>query len=243
MELFRGSRLWHRFVAFAFHLLYGPFAWAYDRVSWAVSRGEWRRWQRAVLPRLQGPRVLEIGFGTGDLLVDMAARGYQPWGIDLSPRMVALAARKLRSRGATAHLCRARAQALPFHDAAFDSVATTFPASFINEKETLWEIRRVLRPRGRLIIADGGRLLGRDPLSRFLNWALDVTSGPVEPPAEAQETREGEPDFVIEQEVKRSHPVGLSALSQDVLGRGVSVQEVRYERSTVQVIVARKEGD
>lgn len=203
--------LWRPIIAFAFHLLYNPLAWAYDGVSWAVSRGEWRRWQRAVLPYLEGQRVLEIGFGTGDLLVDMAARGYQPWGIDLSPTMVSIAARKLQAHGAIAHLCRARAQALPFHDGAFDSIAITFPAGFIGEAETLREIGRVLRPQGQVVIADGGHLLGRDPLSRFLNWALGVAGGPAEPPTHVEQG-----EFLIERET------------------------VRFERSTVQVIVAQK---
>jgi SAM-dependent methyltransferase len=205
------KRCWRRLMTFAFHLLYNPFAWAYDGVSWAVSRGEWQRWQGAVLPYLTGRRVLEIGFGTGNLLVDMATRGYQPWGVDLSPTMAAIAAGKLRTHGTSARLCRARAQALPFCDGAFDSIALTFPAGFIGEAETHREMERVLKPRGRVVIADGGYLLGRDPLSRFLNWALGLTGGPAVSPAPVEEG-----DFLFEQ------------------------QEVRFERSTGQVIVAHK---
>ena len=57
-------------LRFGFRLLYNELAWTYDWVSRAVSLGQWRHWQRAVIPRLSGQRALEIAFGTGDLVVD-----------------------------------------------------------------------------------------------------------------------------------------------------------------------------
>jgi ubiquinone/menaquinone biosynthesis C-methylase UbiE len=61
---------------FGFHLLYNELAWTYDWVSQAVSLGQWRHWQRAVISHLNGQRILQIAFGTGDLLMDMTAVGY-----------------------------------------------------------------------------------------------------------------------------------------------------------------------
>jgi len=198
-------------LAFAFSRLYNEFAWAYDGVSYLVSRGEWRRWQLAALPRLRGTRILEIGFGTGDLLSEMTSQGYLCYGMERSPSMLKIAQRK----GVRPPLCRARAQDMPFQDAVFDSLVSTFPSSFILDPGAQREMVRVLAPGGRLVVVDGGRLLGRDPWSRFLNWALEVTSG------------DGSP----------------VQLSEALLGTGLELQqeEERSERSRVRVIVGIKE--
>jgi len=155
-------------VRFGFRLLYNELAWTYDRVSRAVSLGQWRQWQRAVIPRLSGQRVLEIAFGTGDLLVDMTAVGYRPYGLDLSPYMVRLARAKLARKGMAAPLCQGRVQALPFANGLFDSVAITFPTDFICQPSALAEIGRVLAPGGRLV-ANGVTLEAEQRLLSFRN--------------------------------------------------------------------------
>ncbi|MEP7357866.1 MAG: methyltransferase domain-containing protein, partial [Anaerolineales bacterium] len=107
-----------RFLQFSFGLLYNQFAWTYDLVSWMVSAGQWRSWQRAALPFLRGRRVLEIAHGTGNLLLDLVSLGFQPIGLDLSPAMGRLAARKLKRRlgqpTLPVPLLRASVAALPF---------------------------------------------------------------------------------------------------------------------------------
>ncbi len=200
-------------MAFAFCRLYNEFAWAYDRVSYLVSRGEWRRWQRTALPSLRGPRILEIGFGTGDLLSEMRSQGYICYGVELSPSMLRIAKRK----GVKALLCRARAQDMPFQDEVFDSLVSTFPSSFILDPRAQREMVRVLAPGGHLVVVNEGRLLGRDPWSRFLNWALEVTSG------------DGSP----------------VQLCEALEGTGLELQqeEERNERSRVRVIVGIKEEE
>lgn len=170
------TRWWWRFVAYAFHQLYTRFAWAYDAVSWAVSRGRWQAWGRAAIPRLAGRQVLEIGCGPGHLLLAMAQAGYQVSGVDLSPQMTARARGRLHAHGLPPRVVRGRAQALPWPDASFDSVVTTFPAGFIRAPETVREIRRVLRPGGQLIIVDGPRLYG-GPYAAAVNAAFRLTGG------------------------------------------------------------------
>ena len=97
--------------------------------------------------------VLEIGFGTGELLIEMARRGWQVSGLDLSPAMHRVTARKMRQRGITALRFQGRAQALPFPDGSFGSIVATFPAEYILDPASLHEFNRVLQPGGRLIIA------------------------------------------------------------------------------------------
>jgi ubiquinone/menaquinone biosynthesis C-methylase UbiE len=171
-------RFWYRFVRFAFHHFYNEFASTYDLVSRVVSRGKWHDWQRAALPELQGERVLEVAFGTGNLLWDMATAGYKCAGVDLSPHMVWITARKFLRRGDTAPICRARAQELPFRNAAFDSLVATFPDYFILDPAAREEMARVLVPGGRLVVVEGGRILKDDFWSRLLNWAFRITVSP-----------------------------------------------------------------
>ena len=97
-----------------FRLLYNEFAFSYDLVSWLVSMGQWRSWQRTALPYLKGRRVLEIAHGPGNLLLDLTALGFEPIGLDLSVAMGSIAQRKLNSRGLVIPLLRARVQQLPF---------------------------------------------------------------------------------------------------------------------------------
>lgn len=168
-------RLWARLIRCAFWVLYNPLARIYDWVSWAVSLGHWREWQRAALPELRGRQVLELAFGTGDLLLDLHKAGYHPTGIDLSPAMGRFAQRKLAKVGLALPLVRGRAQQLPFAAASFDSVLCTFPAEFIASAETLHQIARVLCPEGRAVIVAMGKLVSNDPWARLLEWLYWIT--------------------------------------------------------------------
>jgi ubiquinone/menaquinone biosynthesis C-methylase UbiE len=170
-----GLRLRNWFLRLGFRLLYNEMAWTYDWVSRILSLGQWRSWQRTSIPYVVGQRVLELAFGTGDLLLDLSASGKQPVGIDLSPYMVHLTRRKLRRHGLPVPLVRGRAQALPFVDGTFDSLAATFPTQYIIDPPTLAEAWRVLRPGGRLVIVDRCRFLGPGWLGRLVDWFYVIT--------------------------------------------------------------------
>jgi ubiquinone/menaquinone biosynthesis C-methylase UbiE len=161
----------------AFEALYGPFAWAYDWVSSTFFAGQWRVWQRASLRYLRGERVLEVGMGTGNLQLDLIRAGYRAWGVDLSPQMMRQARAKFRRLGVPLCACRARAQALPFPDACFDSVVSTFPSDYIAHSSTINEIARVLRPGGRLVVVPGGWLIPRDAQSKTLDTVSRLVYG------------------------------------------------------------------
>jgi SAM-dependent methyltransferase len=149
-----------RALRFLFGLLYKNrlLYWLASTIPFA---GQWRRWQRLALPRLRGRDVLEVGCGIGTLVADMAAAGYSCTAVDRSPQMVAATRARLRRRGLLDRtpVHNADVQALPFADASFDSVVSTFPTEYIYDPATMREIGRVLRPGGRLVVVLSASLL------------------------------------------------------------------------------------
>ncbi len=133
--------------------------------------GQWRVWQQLALARLRGADVLEVGCGIGSLCADMIERGFTCQAIDRSPQMVAATRRELRRRGLSDSVGVVRlasVQALPFAAASFDNVVSTFPTEYIADMQALSEMRRVLRPDGRLIVVLSAALLP----TRVLLWPL-----------------------------------------------------------------------
>lgn len=112
---------------------------------------------RETLRRLSlrnGDRLLDVGCGTGALLgaVLTAHPGATVAGADISPDMLAVARRQL-PEGVALH--EAPAHALPLPDASFEVVVTTSAFHFFPSPEAaLAEMRRVLEPRGRLVVTD-----------------------------------------------------------------------------------------
>jgi ubiquinone/menaquinone biosynthesis C-methylase UbiE len=148
-----------RLYIWATYRLYHELAWAYDVVSWLVSLGRWSGWRRKALDYVVGQRVLEVGFGTGELLVEMAGRDLAAIGLDSSLAMHRVAARKLSWRHVDVPRLQGLVQAMPFADEQFDSVLCTFPAGYILEAQTLVEVARMLRPRNPVTGDGGGRLV------------------------------------------------------------------------------------
>src|SRR5437588_325468 len=98
----------------------------YDLINGLLSLGLDRRWRRAALsavgPR-PGMRVLDLGCGTGDLVVMLHRAGARPVGLDISGAMLREARRKTNGR---AGLVRASAFDLPFADASFGGAVSGF---------------------------------------------------------------------------------------------------------------------
>ena len=113
--------------------------------------------RRRVVPQARGC-VLEVGIGGGLNLAhyDRAAVSLIA-GVDPSLELRRTAEREGDKRGLRLDVRDGVAEALPFADASFDTVVCTFTmCSVASPQDALAEIRRVLRPHGRLLFAEHG---------------------------------------------------------------------------------------
>ncbi len=118
-----------------------------------------------------GQRVLEIGCGTGNLLLAVARRqpGVDALGIDPDPAGLRRARRKAARAGLAVRFEQAYAGALPLPDASVDRVLSSFMLHHLDDAErarALGEVRRVLRPGGQLHVVDAASGHGRLAASR-----------------------------------------------------------------------------
>jgi SAM-dependent methyltransferase len=164
------ARLVSSLLRIFFHLLYHQFSWAYDPIAWMVSMGSWQKWVQAIVPYLNGPTVLEIGFGPGHLLASLDRTKLATFGLDESRQMLRSTQRRLKVYGYDPNLIRGDAQALPFSNECFNQVVMTFPAEFILKPATILEIQRVLVREGSALILPLAWITGRRPLERIMAW-------------------------------------------------------------------------
>lgn len=172
-----------RFLRFFFHLLYHPFAWTYDLVAAVVSLGRWQDWIQAVIPFIDGTSVLELGHGPGHLQRILCSRGLFTVGLDESIQMGFLAKRSLLHNGyAKFKLVRGLAQGLPFAAEMFDCVVATFPTEYFVEPQTLSDVWRTLKNRGKFIVLPVAWITGKGLLERLMAWVFRLTGqAPVDP--------------------------------------------------------------
>ncbi len=121
--------------------------------------------------------TLEVAVGTG-LNLPHYPVGLPLVGVEWSPGMLALARKRAEALGREVDLRQGDARALDLPDAAFDTVVCTFAMCGIDSPRTaLAEMRRVLRPGGRLLLAD--HVSSTIWPLHALQLVVDVVSGPV----------------------------------------------------------------
>ena len=138
----------------------------FDGVAAVASRD--RTLKRRVLAHAaigRGERVLDVGCGTGTLAIAAAraAPEVAVTGLDADPAILARARRKAARAGVEVRLDEGWSNVLPYPDASFDLVLSTLFFHHLPDdakRETAAEVVRVLRPGGRVAVADVGRPQG-----------------------------------------------------------------------------------
>jgi SAM-dependent methyltransferase len=101
-----------------------------------------------------GDKVLDVACGTGNAAIPAAQAGGNVIGLDITPELLDHGRRRAADAGVEIEWVEGDAQALPYDDASFDVVLSTFGCMFAPDHEkAAAEISRVLRPGGRLGIA------------------------------------------------------------------------------------------
>ena len=126
-----------------------------------------------------GERVLDVGCGAGtDSLVaaQMIAPDRHVTGIDMTPQMLAKARRAAAEMGLdNVEFIESEAEQLPFPDESFDVVISNGVIDLIPDKDAVFsELRRVLRPGGRMQLAD---VTIQNPVSEEGRRDIDLWTG------------------------------------------------------------------
>ncbi len=125
----------------------------YDAMNRVMTVGLDRRWRRLAVELVvqPGDRVLDACCGTGDLALEAQRQGGRVVGLDFSERMLERARRKSQ----TVEWLQGDLLALPFPDGSFDSATVGFGVRNVADLElALRELRRILRPGGRLAVLE-----------------------------------------------------------------------------------------
>jgi len=120
----------------------------------------------------EGERVLDIAAGSGDLALEFAKRAGpagEVWVTDINRAMLERGRDRLLDRGLPLPVVQCDAQALPFPSDYFDCISVAFGLRNMTDKTAaLAEMRRVLRPAGRLLVLEFSRVWA--PLSKIYDW-------------------------------------------------------------------------
>ena len=152
----RANILYHDAAARSYD---GKWAIGFDERCLAYVR---RRAER-MLPERRYDRVLEIGVGTGFLILNLWRAGFvgEPHACDLSTGMLAVCAESARAIGCDVQLRVADAERLPYPDGSFDlAVGHAILHHLPDPEAALAELHRVLVPGGDLLIAGEPTRLG-----------------------------------------------------------------------------------
>ncbi|GIK80982.1 MAG: methyltransferase [Alphaproteobacteria bacterium] len=110
-----------------------------------------------VVPAAQG-RVLEIGIGSGLNLPYYGTAVEQIIGLDSSPKLLAMARKAARQTVIPLELIENSAEAIPLYNRSIDTIVTTWTMCSIPDvQRALGEMRRILKPGGRLLFVEHGR--------------------------------------------------------------------------------------
>lgn len=134
----------------------------YDLMNDLMSAGLHRAWKRFAVEVARvraGDRVLDVASGSGDLARLVAQRGAEVVMTDINGAMLGRGRDRVADAGLLLPAAQCDAERLPFASGAFDCVMIAFGLRNVTRKEAaLAEMRRVLKPGGRLVVLEFSRV-------------------------------------------------------------------------------------
>jgi SAM-dependent methyltransferase len=126
-------------------------------INWSMRQKDLAAYRARIIPAAEG-RVLEIGIGSGLNLPFYSRNVARVIGLEPSPKLLAMARRVERAGNGSVEFIEGSAEVIPLADASVDTVVTTWTLCSIPDTlKALSDIRRVLRPGGRLLFVEHGR--------------------------------------------------------------------------------------
>jgi demethylmenaquinone methyltransferase/2-methoxy-6-polyprenyl-1,4-benzoquinol methylase len=171
--------------------MFSGIAGRYDLLNHLLSGNVDKRWRRVAVRALEsslveGARVLDVACGTGDLSLVLAEAGaVRVVGLDFCRPMLEIARRKAEADSRLIPFVEGDALRLPFADETFDAATIAFGLrNLAGVADGLRELRRILRPGGRLAVLEfsspvvpGFRALFRFYFTRVLPRVGGLLSG------------------------------------------------------------------
>ena len=145
--------------------MFDNIAFRYDFLNRFLSVGIDKRWRKKAINELQAmnpQKILDVATGTADIAI-MASSLLNPIsivGIDISEGMLEIGLKKVERLGLQGkiELLKGDSETISFEDNSFDAVTVAFGVrNFENLEKGLKEIRRVLRPGGKLVVLEFSR--------------------------------------------------------------------------------------
>ncbi len=156
--------------------LFTTIADRYDLITAVLSYGQDARWKAKLVSMAEvraGERALDLAAGTGDIAFAVAARGATTIGLDLTHRMLQLA----RDKSPAASFITGDMTSLPFQSASFELVTTGYGLRNVPDLNVaIDEIRRVMKPGGRLLSLDFNRPENAIVRAAYLSYLTIVGS-------------------------------------------------------------------
>ena len=160
--------------------LFATIADRYDFITAALSYGQDRRWKRRVIAFAAlspDDTVLDLASGTGDLAQAARASAARVVGLDITMRMLQLAAGRFSGERQRYALVQGDMMTLPFADGRFTVVTTGYGLRNVPDlSRAIREISRVLAAGGRLVSLDFNRPEGRILRAAYLAYLEVVGS-------------------------------------------------------------------